>query len=115
MLKEPIKGNIEFANVSFTYPNRDHKALDNVSFSVREGGKIGFVGSSGSGKSTIISLLLGFYSPNSGNIFIEGINIKDFDLHHLRSSFGIVSQEPILLNHSIGWNIRYNKTESSDE
>lgn len=68
------------------------------------------MGQSGCGKSTIISLLQGIYSPQSGSIFLEGVNITDYNLHHLRNVFGVVSQEPVLFNESIMQNIRYNLT-----
>jgi ABC-type bacteriocin/lantibiotic exporter with double-glycine peptidase domain len=66
------------------------------------------VGSSGCGKSTVISLLQGLYFPEKGQITIEGVDIKDYNLQYLRSVFGVVSQEPVLLDESIEWNIRYN-------
>lgn len=97
-LQEPIKGNIQFVDVCFKYENREALVLNNFSMSIKEGQSIGLVGSSGCGKSTIFSLLLGFYYPDSGNIYIEGIDIKDYDLQHLRRSFGVVSQEPLLFN-----------------
>jgi len=75
--------------------------LKNVSFDVRAGLKIDLVGSSGCGKSTVFSLLQGFYPPTGGSIFIDGININEYDLHHLRKTFGVVSQEPTLFNESI--------------
>jgi ATP-binding cassette, subfamily B (MDR/TAP), member 1 len=110
----PIKGNIEFCDVSFKYPSRDGLALDHFSLKVQEGESIGLVGYSGSGKSTIMSLLLGFYDPQKGKITVEGLDIRDYDLHHLRAAFGIVSQEPILFNKSVLWNIRYNLQEASE-
>jgi ATP-binding cassette subfamily B (MDR/TAP) protein 1 len=76
---------------------------------IKEGEKAAFVGQSGSGKSTIIQLLLGFYSPTAGRILIDGINLNDYDIHHLRANFGVVSQEPILFNETIEYNIKYNK------
>jgi ABC-type bacteriocin/lantibiotic exporter with double-glycine peptidase domain len=108
MIKSPIKGNIEFKNVSFKYENREKYVLDNLSLHVKEGEELALVGASGCGKSTVISLLLGFYRPTKGQILLEGIDIKDYDLHHLRSSFGVVSQEPLLFDETIAWNIRYN-------
>lgn len=77
---------------------------------VKKGHKVAFVGTSGCGKSTIIQLLQRFYFPMKGKITIGGIDIKDFDIHYLRSKFGVVSQEPVLFNGSFADNIRYNKT-----
>jgi ATP-binding cassette, subfamily B (MDR/TAP), member 1 len=114
-IKEPIKGNIKFVDVSFKYENRDSLVLDKFNLDIKEGENVGLVGVSGCGKSTVFSLLLGFYAPTGGQILIEGIEIQDYDLHHLRKSFGVVSQEPMLFNETIEWNIRYNLIDASDE
>jgi len=82
--------------------------LTNVSFKIIKGSKVAIVGHSGCGKSTILQLLYGFYKPTSGMIYIDGHNIKDYDIHHLRSSLGIVTQDPVLFNTTIESNIRYN-------
>jgi ABC-type bacteriocin/lantibiotic exporter with double-glycine peptidase domain len=74
---------------------------------------VALIGASGCGKSTIFRLLLGFYAPQEGQILLEGIDIRDFDIYHLRRSFGVVSQEPKLFNKTIEWNIRYNKEEAT--
>ena len=115
MLTDPIKGNIEFKNVGFRYESRENNALSGINLSIREGDKVAFVGASGCGKSTIFQLLLGFYQPTEGYIFLEGSDIRDYDVHHLRRSFGVVSQEPVLFNESIEWNIRYNMRDVGDE
>lgn len=80
---------------------------------IKKGHKVAFVGTSGCGKSTIIQLLQRFYYPTSGTIEINGINIKDFDIHYLRSKFGVVSQEPVLFNGSFAENIKYNKDDAT--
>ena len=102
MLKTPIEGNFVLKNISFKYESRDHKAVDDVSFEIKAGSKVGFVGPSGCGKSTIHQLLQRFYDPDEGEITIDGVNIRDFDIHHLRASLGVVSQEPVLFNDTIG-------------
>jgi ABC-type bacteriocin/lantibiotic exporter with double-glycine peptidase domain len=84
--------------VHFKYDSREEKILDDFSLKIREGENVCLVGHSGCGKSTLFGLLQGFYQPDQGRILIEGIDIKDYDLHHLRSSFGMVSQEPTLFN-----------------
>ena len=83
------------------YENRRENALKNVSFKVIEGEHLGIIGESGSGKSSIIQLLLRFYPIQEEEILIDGKNIKDFDIHHLRQAFGVVIQEPPLFNESI--------------
>ena len=69
---------------------------------------------SGSGKSTIFALLQGFYTSTGGKIMVEGIDINDYDLRHLRRSLAVVSQQPTLFNESIEWNIRYNFADAKD-
>ena len=106
--KEEPKGEIVFDKVSFSYPlKEDVKILDDLSFKIEPGKTIAIVGHSGSGKTTISSLIQRFYDPNEGNIFFDGINIKDLDLSYLRHQIGIVSQEPSLCSGSIKDNIIY--------
>jgi len=115
MLKTEIKGNFELKNVSFKYESRDHRALEDINFEIKAGEKVGFVGPSGCGKSTIHQLLQRFYDPDEGEITIDGTNIKDYDIHHLRASLGVVSQEPVLFNETIGENIKYNRAATNQE
>lgn len=75
---------------------------------IKNGNKVAFVGTSGCGKSTIIQLVQRFYFPVRGKITINDIDIKDFDIHYLRSRFGVVSQEPVLFNGTFAENIKYN-------
>ena len=90
--KEEILGKIEFRNVSFKYPSRNSEIFKNLNFTIKEGTKVAFVGSSGCGKSTIISLLLRFYDVIEGEILLDGINIKYYNLQYLRKCFGVFSQ-----------------------
>eukprot|EP01016_Furgasonia_blochmanni_P035226 TRINITY_DN3880_c0_g1_i16.p1 TRINITY_DN3880_c0_g1~~TRINITY_DN3880_c0_g1_i16.p1 ORF type:complete len:952 (+),score=286.58 TRINITY_DN3880_c0_g1_i16:120-2858(+) len=113
--KNPIKGEIEFRNVSFKYPSRNQQVLKNISFKISAGDKVAFVGPSGCGKSTIIQLLQRFYDPDEGEILIDGVSIKDYDLIHLRNQIGIVSQEPVLFNGTIEYNIKYTLEDASME
>ncbi|EAR93470.2 ABC transporter family protein (macronuclear) [Tetrahymena thermophila SB210] len=107
--EQAIQGNIEFRNVSFKYPSRDQYVFKNLSFKIQAGQKVAFVGPSGSGKSSVIQLLLRFYTNYEGEIFVDGKNIKEYyDLTNYRQNFGVVSQEPILFNASIEENIQYN-------
>uniref|UniRef100_A0A0N5AV15 ABC-type xenobiotic transporter n=1 Tax=Syphacia muris TaxID=451379 RepID=A0A0N5AV15_9BILA len=99
-------GKIEFKNVMFSYPTRPEiQVLKGVSFTANPGETVAIVGSSGCGKSTTVSLLLRYYNPGSGEISIDGRNIKNINIHHLRNMIGIVSQEPILFNTTIEDNI----------
>ena len=87
-----IKGNFEFKDVCFKYPSRDATVLNNLSLSIKEGEKIGFVGPSGSGKSTIVQILMRFYEIESGQILVDGKDIKSYNLHSYRRQLGLVSQ-----------------------
>jgi len=111
----PINGEIEFRNVTFKYPTRDNDVFKGLSFQVPAGNKVALVGSSGCGKSTIVQLLLRFYDVKQGQILIDGKDIKEFNLRHLRQSFGFVSQEPVLFNGSIEYNIKYSKPNATQE
>ncbi|OCG17023.1 lipid A export permease/ATP-binding protein MsbA [Gilliamella sp. WF3-4] len=104
-----VKGDIIFDNVSFGYETRSDLALQNISFSVSAGKTIALVGQSGSGKTTIASLLTRFYDTSHGEILIDGINIQDFTLYCLRNQIGLVSQHVHLFNDTISNNIAYGK------
>lgn len=93
MIKDkPIEGDIIMKNIKFKYPSRSSYLFQDLNLKVEKGKKVGFVGYSGCGKSTIMAFLLRFHEPESGEILIDGINIKDYDIHFLRSQFGVVSQ-----------------------
>jgi ABC-type multidrug transport system fused ATPase/permease subunit len=115
LLSTPITGNISFEYVSFKYPNKDALAVDNFNAQIKVGESVGILGQSGSGKSTLFGLLLGLYRPTGGRILLDDVDINDYDLHHLRSAFGVVSQEPTLFNQQVDWNIRYGLTEAPEQ
>jgi len=97
-----LKGSIRFENVFFNYPQRpDAKILKGLNISISAGRTVALVGSSGGGKSTVVSLLQRFYLPNSGKIFIDECDITELDLNWLRSQTSLVSQEPVLFSTSI--------------
>ncbi|MEI6860375.1 MAG: lipid A export permease/ATP-binding protein MsbA [Shewanella sp.] len=103
-----IKGGLSFNQVSFRYPNQEKLALRKIDFSVKQGQTIALVGRSGSGKSTIASLITRFYTGlEEGSIELDGINIDDFDLKNLRCQVALVSQQVTLFNDTIGNNIAY--------
>lgn len=109
------KGEIEFKNVSFNYPTRpDFEVLKSISFKANSGETVALVGSSGSGKSTIASLILRFYDPQLGSIEVDGVNSKDLQLTELRRQIAIVPQDVILFAGSIKDNIAYGKPNATD-
>lgn len=99
-------GRIEFQNVSFAYPN-GHTVFENVSFVIEPGTRVGIVGPTGSGKSTLVSLLLRFYDPTDGRILLDGVDLREYRLQDLRHQFAIVPQEPVLFSTSIAENIAF--------
>lgn len=114
-IPEQIRGEIHYHNVAFSYPGRPNfPVLKNVSLRVQAGKKVALVGPSGAGKSTIAQLLLRFHEHNSGNILIDGKNIRSFNITDLRKHIGIVPQEVILFGGTIRENIAYGKTTASD-
>lgn len=109
-----IKGEIAFNNVSFGY-TEDKNALNQINLRVRSGETVALVGPSGAGKSTICSLLPRFYEVNEGSITVDGIDIKDFKLHSLRSHIGIVQKDVFLFDGTIRENIAYGNLNASEE
>jgi ATP-binding cassette subfamily B (MDR/TAP) protein 1 len=113
-LKTQIEGRIEFCNVSFAYPSRpDVPILSNFNLVIEKGQSVAFVGPSGSGKSTIVALVLRMYDPQSGCILVDGKNIKEYNIIHLRNALGLVSQDPQLFSLSVGQNIALGKQDQS--
>jgi subfamily B ATP-binding cassette protein MsbA len=109
------KGEIQFEDVVFRYDEGGKYTLKNLSFKVPAGNSVALVGHSGGGKSTIMSMILRFYDPESGKIRLDGHDISDLTVKSLRSSMSVVNQEVMLFDDTILENIRYGKTESSDE
>jgi len=112
-LKE-VKGDVEFENVQFSY-DENKITLDNLNFKVKAGQSVALVGHSGGGKSTIMSMILRFYDPNSGSIKLDGHNISDLTLKSLRSSMSVVNQEVMLFDDTILEYIRYGKVDATEE
>ena len=113
-----IRGQIELRHVYFAYPTRPEQViLKDISFTVMPGQQVALVGYSGSGKSTIIQLLTRFYDieDGKGEILIDGVNIKDYNLYELRKKIGLVSQEPVLFKRSVLENVRYGNLKATDE
>ncbi|KJS04424.1 MAG: multidrug ABC transporter ATPase [Flavobacteriales bacterium BRH_c54] len=111
-----IEGNLVFNNVCFSYPSRrDIQVLKGITFNVEQGKQIAIVGPSGSGKSTIAGLIFRFYDPESGEIFIDGKNINDYELSQIRNQMAIVPQEVMLFGGTIKENIEYGKPGATEE
>lgn len=111
-----LKGEIQFSGVSFSYPSRkEYTVLNDLNFEISPGEKVALVGKSGSGKSTIINLLMRFYPLDRGAILADGQRIEDYNLTAYRKNIGIVPQEVILFGGTIAENIRYGKPGASDE
>jgi len=104
-----VYGEIDFNNVHFTYNGRAKNAINGIDLKIDQGQSVALVGRSGSGKTTLAKLLMRFYDLDSGEITIDGVNIKDFTKSTLRSFVGVVPQEPILFNNTIAYNIGYGK------
>lgn len=109
----PIKGEVSFDKVWFAYKDENY-VLKNISFKVKEGETVAFVGATGAGKSSIVNLLTRFYEINKGDIKIDGIDLKNYDLSHLRREIGMVLQDVFLFSDTIRNNITLGNTEISD-
>jgi ATP-binding cassette, subfamily B, bacterial len=107
-------GAVAFRNVSFGY-ERDRPVLQNVSFEVTAGTSLGIAGKTGAGKTTLVNLLVRFYDPSSGQILVDGLDIREYRLADLRHQFAIVLQEAVLFSTTIAENIAYGRTDASEE
>ncbi|MDZ5254515.1 ABC transporter ATP-binding protein [Clostridium sp. LIBA-8841] len=109
------EGSIEFDNVSFTYPDGEEPVIKNVSFKGEKGQVIAFIGSTGSGKSTLINLIPRFYDVTEGTIKIDGVDVRDYDLKYLRKKIGFIPQKTLLFTGSIASNIKFGKKNANTE
>lgn len=106
-IHSPIKGEIEFKNVSFKYPDADEYVLHDISFTAHKGETVAFIGSTGSGKSTLIDLVPRFYDATEGEVVIDGVNVKDYKLADLHNKLGYVSQKAFLFSGTVSSNISF--------
>ena len=109
------KGLVEFKNVSFKYPDADEKILHDISFTAKPGQTTAFIGSTGSGKSTLINLIPRFYDVTEGEIKVDGINIKNASIHDLREKIGYVPQKGVLFSGTIESNIKYGNKNAGED
>lgn len=112
---ESKKGLVEFKNVSFKYPDADEDILHDINFTANSGETTAFIGSTGSGKSTLINLILRFHDVTKGEIKVDGVNIKNVRLHDLREKIGYVPQKGVLFSGTIDSNLRYGKKDATQE
>lgn len=112
--KADKKGYVEFNNVSFRYPNAEEDVLSNISFVAKPGETTAFIGSTGSGKSTLINLIPRFYDVTEGSIKVNGVDVRNASQHDLRQKIGYVPQKGILFSGTIDSNLRYGREEATD-
>ena len=112
------RGTVEFRNVSFKYPDADEYLLRNISFKAEKGETVAFIGSTGSGKSTLINLVPRFYDATEGEVLVDGVNVKDYKQEFLHNKLGYVSQKAVIFNDTVKNNVAYGdngKGEITDE
>ncbi|WP_238883551.1 ABC transporter ATP-binding protein [Clostridium sp. YIM B02551] len=109
------RGHVEFKDVVFRYPGAEEAVLDGISFDAKPGETTAIIGSTGSGKSALINLIPRFYDIESGNIFVDGVDIRNITQESLRNKIGIVPQKAVLFSGTISDNIRYGKDDATDE
>lgn len=112
---DEMKGYVEFQDVTFSYPGAEEPALSNISFSARPGQVTAIIGGTGSGKSTLISLIPRFYDIDSGQILVDGVDVRAMAQEHVREKIGFVPQKAVLFTGTIRDNIRYGKEDATDE
>lgn len=106
-----VKGKVEFRDVSFQYPDADEPILEHISFTAEKGETVAFIGSTGSGKSTLINLVPRFYDVTEGEVLVDDINVKDYTLEALHNKLGYIPQKAVLFRGTIESNVTYGKTD----
>ena len=113
--KPGVIGDIEFKNVSFTYPDSEAPILRNISFKAKKGETVAFIGATGSGKSSIINLIPRFYDATAGEVLVDGVNVKQYKQEALHAKIGYVSQTAVLFSGTITSNVSYGETEQIED
>ena len=108
--KTKEKGTVEFKNVSFKYPDAEEYVLKNISFKANKGETVAFIGSTGSGKSTLINLVPRFYDASEGEILVDGINVKEYKEETLNNKLGYIPQKAVIFNGTVDFNVSYGKS-----
>ena len=109
-----LKGVVEFDNVSFHYPSAEDDVLRDISFTARPGQRTAFIGSTGSGKSTLVNLIPRFYDVTAGKVLVDGVDVRDVSTHDLREKIGYVPQKAVLFSGTVASNIRYGDENATD-
>ncbi|HAE84448.1 MAG TPA: multidrug ABC transporter ATP-binding protein [Ktedonobacter sp.] len=109
------KGYVEFQHVTFSYPGAEEPAISHISFSAAPGEVTAIIGGTGSGKSTLVSLIPRFYDIDSGHLLVDGVDVREMPQEHLRSKIGFMPQKAVLFSGTIAENIRYGKEDATDE
>ncbi|ETI66719.1 ABC transporter ATP-binding protein [Neobacillus vireti] len=115
VLGEGTKGQVEFRNVTFSYPGAEMPAISNISFSMNPGEVTAIIGGTGSGKSTLINLIPRFYDVDSGKVLVDGVDVRDMTQEQLREKIGFVPQQAVLFTGTIAENIRYGKEDATED
>jgi subfamily B ATP-binding cassette protein MsbA len=110
-LKARARGQLEFAHASFTYPNQESHALKDIDLTIQPGETVALVGMSGGGKTSLVNLVPRFYSPDSGDILLDGVSLHDISLRSLRGQIAMVSQNVVLFDDTVAANIAYGDPE----
>ena len=114
--KELESGDVEFRNVSFRYyKNSEEKVLNDISFKIKSGSTVGIIGSTGCGKTTLVSMIPRLYDADEGEVIVDGVNVKDYSLEKLRDKIGIVLQKNLLFSGTIAENLRWGNMDATDE
>lgn len=112
---ENVKGLVEFDHVSFEYPGAEEKVLGDITFTAEKGQTVAFIGSTGSGKSTLVNLIPRLFDVTEGSIRVDGVDVRDMDLKELRDKIGFVPQKGVLFSGTIDSNIRYGRKDATEE
>lgn len=114
-MNHPVKGVVEFKDVSFRYEGADANVLEHVSFTARPGETVAFIGATGSGKSTLVNLIPRFYDATEGSITVDGVDVRQLRQKDLRDAIGYVPQKGLLFSGTVATNLRYGRADASDE